>query len=76
MRFLAWLIHVYSIVLIIRVVVSWVPVDPRNPAIRALDAVTEPVLAPIRKILPDTGGIDFSPLVALLLLQVLRGLLL
>ena len=43
--------------------------------LRALDYITEPIYRPIRKVLPDFGGIDFSPLVVLLLIQVLRIIL-
>ncbi|MYI74782.1 MAG: YggT family protein, partial [Acidobacteria bacterium] len=39
------------------------------------DTATEPVLAPIRRVLPDMGGLDFSPLVLLIGLRMLRGLL-
>ena len=43
--------------------------------VNALDRITEPLYRPIRRIMPDFGGIDFSPLVLLLLIQVLRMLL-
>src|SRR5215207_2625044 len=43
--------------------------------VEALDRITEPLYRPIRKVLPDFGGIDFSPLVLLLLIQILRMLL-
>jgi len=63
---------VYALVLIARVVVSWLPVDPDSTAIRYLYQITEPVLAPIRRVLPVLGGFDFSPLVALLLLEWIK----
>lgn len=63
---------VYALVLIARVVVSWLPVDPDSTAIRYLHEITEPVLAPIRRVLPVLGGFDFSPLVALLLLEWIK----
>lgn len=69
------LANAYVLVLLARVIVSWLPIDPYHPAVRVLDQLTEPVLAPIRKVLPPLGGIDFSPLVALLLLQVILRVL-
>ena len=42
-----------------------------NPIYRSINALLEPVLGPIRRIMPDTGAIDFSPLVLILLLQIL-----
>jgi YggT family protein len=52
---------------------SWVRLDPRNPLTMMVRSLTEPVLAPIRNVLPPIGGLDFSPLVLLIALQVLKG---
>lgn len=60
-----------QLVLLARVLVSWIPVDPYHPIIQTLYQITEPVLEPIRQLLPPGGGIDFSPLIAMLLVQVL-----
>jgi YggT family protein len=58
-----------------RAIVSWFGMDPRSPIIQVLDQITEPILDPIRRIMPRLGMIDFSPLIAILLLQfVSRGL--
>lgn len=43
--------------------------DPRSPLIQILDAITEPIMDPIRRIMPRLGMLDLSPLVAILLLQ-------
>jgi YggT family protein len=58
-----------------RVILSWVasPVS-RNPAVQFVRQVTDPMLAPIQSILPRTGMFDFSPMVAILVLQLLRGI--
>jgi len=58
-----------------RVLVSWVNPNPYHPAVQILDQITEPILAPIRRYLPQTGMIDFSPLVAIVLLEVARSLM-
>lgn len=75
MGILHTLLHVYSIIVFIAVILSWFQLDPSNPVVRVTEAVTEPVLRPIRKVLPPAAGIDFSPLVLLLALQLLRRLI-
>jgi YggT family protein len=75
MPFLANLIDLYSLVVLVTVILSWVPLDRRNPLVTITHAVTEPVLAPIRSVLPPMGGADFSPMVLLIALQILKGLL-
>ena len=71
---LARLIDLYSLVVVAAVVVSWTNVPRDNPIVRFIYAVTEPVLEPIRKLLPSTGGIDFSPLVLIVGLRLLGGI--
>jgi YggT family protein len=75
MLFLANLIDLYSLVVLVAVILSWVPLDPRNPLVTITHTLTEPVLAPIRNVLPATGGLDLSPMVLLFALQLLKGLL-
>ena len=70
------LLDIYSLIVFGAVIVSWIQLPPTNPVVRFLDTVTEPILAPIRRVLPDMGGLDFSPLVLLIGLRMLRGLLL
>jgi YggT family protein len=67
---------------VISAVLSWLiafdVINLRNPTayriVRALDAMTEPMLRPIRRFLPNLGGVDISPIILLLLLQALRML--
>ncbi|MCZ6871247.1 MAG: YggT family protein [Gammaproteobacteria bacterium] len=68
------LIDVYSLIVVASVVVSWTNVPREHPTVRLLHQLTEPVLAPIRKVLPPMGGMDFSPLVLLIGLRVLTSL--
>ena len=72
--FVRTLFEIYLVIMLIRVLSSWFQVDPYSPVMRVLYQMTEPVLAPIRRILPQTGGMDFSPVVALILLQVLESI--
>jgi len=67
----ALIISLYSFVILARVLMSWVQVDPSSPLARTLIDLTEPVLAPIRNLLPPTAGLDFSPIIAIVLLQVI-----
>ncbi len=67
------LLQLYSLLIIIRAVMSWMRVDPRNQFVRILNAVTDPVLDPIQRVIPPIGGnLDISPVVAILLVQLLR----
>jgi len=75
MRLLASVIDLYSLVVLVTVIMSWVRLDRRNPLATIVHGLTEPVLAPIRKVLPPIAGLDFSPMVLLIALQVLKGLL-
>jgi YggT family protein len=72
---LALLIDGYTFVVFVAVILSWFRLSPDNPIVKVTSALTEPVLEQIRKILPGAGGFDFSPLVLLLGLQLLRRLL-
>lgn len=78
------LLYIYFWIIITSVVLSWLVnfnvVNPYNPAIRAVQTfcyrLTEPLLAPIRRMMPDLGGLDISPLVLLLGLQLFREVVL
>ena len=61
--------------IIIRALLSWFSISGVQPVFRLLVEITEPVLAPIRRVLPTAGMLDFSPLVALLLIQVISNIL-
>ncbi|MBI5961076.1 MAG: YggT family protein [Chloroflexi bacterium] len=58
-----------------RVLMSWVNIDPNSPLARTLYDLTEPVLRPVRNALPPTAGLDFSPMIVLVLLQLLGRIL-
>lgn len=68
-----WLFLLVNVLLIIRVVLSWIPnVDYYHPVVQFIYRVTSPILDPIRRVVPPAGGLDLSPLVAILLLQLLQ----
>ncbi len=72
---LATLIYLFTMVIFVRVILSWFP--SRGVAIDAVrdwtGRITEPVLGPVRRVLPSMGGLDLSPVVVLLVLQVVRA---
>src|SRR4029077_16151541 len=61
--------------IVARIVVSWLNVNPWNPAVRWLRRIVDPILRPFRRILPAFGGIDFSPLLAILVIFFVARLL-
>jgi len=77
-RFVDWLLEIYSWVIIAAALITWVSPDPRNPIVLFLRQVTEPVLAPVRRLLPPwkTGGLDFSPVIVLIAIQFIERVLL
>ena len=66
------LLNIYFFALIGMIIVSWIAAGSRHPAILLLYQVTEPVMAPLRKLLPAMGGLDFSPIFAFIIIQVLK----
>ncbi len=69
---LAFKVFIYGIV--IQAILSWINPGAYNPAVNLLHALTEPVLRPVRRLLPPFSGLDLSPLLAILGLEVLRRL--
>ncbi len=67
---------IFFFALIISVVLSWVAPHSNNPAAILVRQLAEPVLLPIRRLLPDLGGIDISPIFALLALNLINGFVL
>lgn len=74
-RFLAILLQVYWLLIFVRVLMSWITVDRYNRIVDFIYTVTDFVLEPIRRIIPQAGMFDFSPIVALLLLSFIQQLL-
>jgi YggT family protein len=71
----ARLLDLYSIVVLVAVVTSWIRLAPDHPVVRITAALTEPVLAPIRRVLPSFGGLDLSPMLLLIGIRLVRGML-
>ncbi len=69
-------LQILTVLIIVRAVLSWVPtLDYGHPVIRLIVRITDPVLVPVRHVVPPIGGMDLSPLVAIILLQLAGALL-
>ncbi|PIQ81974.1 MAG: hypothetical protein COV76_06085 [Candidatus Omnitrophica bacterium CG11_big_fil_rev_8_21_14_0_20_64_10] len=66
------LFELYWWAILIRVLLSWVSPDPFNPIVQFLNRITEPVLAPLRRVIPAAGSFDLSPMVVLIGLPILK----
>lgn len=74
--FLFLILQLFQLVLLARVLLTWFPnIDRSNPIVVLLFQITDPVLEPIRRFLPQTGMVDFSPLIVFLIISVLLRLL-
>ena len=71
---LAAAIRLLILAIFFRAILSWFIRDPNNPIVRVLDQITEPVLEPLRRIIPRMGMMDLSPLVAIILLSVIASM--
>jgi YggT family protein len=72
---LALVINIFLFSILIIVIISWVSPGGYNPAVGLLHSLTDPVLRPARKIVPNMGGLDLSPMVAMIALALLEMLL-
>ena len=78
--FISYLLQLYIYILVASAILSWLVafnvVNVRNPIVAAIGEflyrITEPVLRPIRNLLPDLGGIDISPIIIILIIEFIR----
>ena len=66
------LVNIYFFALLAMIILSWVAPGSRHPAIYLVHPITEPVMAPVRKLLPPMGGLDFSPILVFILINVIQ----
>jgi YggT family protein len=76
------IVEIYLFILIIRILLSWFPISsdsPFNPVVRVLSAVTDPILRPLRRVLPPLTvggmGIDLSPIILCVVLEIVLRIL-
>lgn len=63
------------ILIFARVILTWLPMERSNPLVQFLYLVTEPILSPIRRVLPNMGMIDLSPMIAMILVLIIQTVL-
>jgi len=68
--FIRFLARILNILILIRVFMSWLPIDRESRFVQILLEITEPILGPLRRVIPSVAGLDLSPMVALILIQV------
>lgn len=71
-----YLVQFLAFAIFARAIVSWFPIDRNGPIVQFLNSVTDPVLEPLRKVIPPIGMIDITPMVAMLLLFFVASALL
>ena len=69
------LIQILIFAIFARAILTWFPIDKNGPIFQALNAITEPVLDPLRRVIPAMGAVDISPMVAILLLVFIQAAL-
>lgn len=75
-RVLSYALNIYMYIIIARALISWVNPDPYNPIVQFLYRITEPVLAPIRRLIPIYKiGIDISPIIVIMIIFFLENFL-
>jgi len=74
-QFLVLVLDFYSLIVFVAVVLSWLRLSPENPVVRVVTLLTEPLLKQIRRVLPDMGGFDLSPMVLLIAIRVVKSLI-
>ncbi len=67
-----WLL---DLAILLRVLFSWIHPDPYNQLVRLIYQITEPILAPLRRYIPPFGGLDITPVIALIIMDFLRRVL-
>ena len=75
-KFIDILFTLLELAILARVLLSWFRVDPYHPAVALLYQITEPILRPLRNVIPPLGMMDISPIVALILIRIIRAIIL
>ncbi|MBC7235757.1 MAG: YggT family protein [Chloroflexi bacterium] len=74
--FITFLARILDLAILARIVLSWIPINRSNAVVILIYEITEPILAPIRRLIPPLGGLDLSPMIAIILIQVAERVLL
>ncbi|MCG2769382.1 MAG: YggT family protein [Anaerolineae bacterium] len=74
--FVSLLFWALKLAILIRVLLSWIRPNPYNPFVQAIYQITELIMGPLRRIIPPLGMIDITPMVALIILQIIQEIVL
>ncbi len=72
---LSLFLNIFLFAILIQIIVSWINPGSNNPIMSLIQTITEPVMGPARRVIPSIGGLDLSPLVAILVIQLLKMLI-
>lgn len=75
LSFISFLCNALAIIVFVRAILSWFPVSPYHPIMVFLYRITEPILAPLRRIIPRIGMVDITPAIAIIILLLIPQLL-
>ncbi|MCK4963672.1 MAG: YggT family protein [Dehalococcoidia bacterium] len=75
LNFIAILCQVLAVIIFVRAILSWFAISPYSPIVVFLDRITEPILAPLRRIIPRLGMVDITPMVAIIILLLIARLI-
>ena len=71
----SWTFTILKGAIVVRVISSWLPISPYSPWVRWSYRLSEPILQPLRRVVPALGGLDITPIVAYILLSIVESLL-
>lgn len=74
-QFVDLLFQILIFAILLDALISWFPISPSSPIVRILDEITEPILAPLRRVVPRLGMLDITPIVAMFLLGILNQII-
>ena len=74
--FIVFLARILDLAILVRVFMSWLPISRDSRFVAIIMEITEPVLAPLRRVIPSVAGMDFAPMVGLILIQITERVLL
>jgi YggT family protein len=72
---IAFLVQALGFAIFARAILSWFPIDKNGPVVQALNAITDPILDPLRRVIPPLGAIDLTPMIAIIVLFTISQIL-
>ncbi|MDA0271142.1 MAG: YggT family protein [Chloroflexi bacterium] len=71
----AYLVQFLAFSIFARAILTWLPIDKDGPVVRALNSITDPILDPLRRVIPPIGMIDLTPMIAMIALFFIANML-